>query len=172
MLRIHRKKVLMTVVIFLFIVCGVMTSCSTTQSSIDVESLPEEKIEEELFKAINPSLDDALYAIENPQKFIHFKTIAYQNVMGDDKTEVIGFYSIESAHIGGLDRVLVIILDDNLKAIGQGSFASDKTEFSWLESPNGKKYLLFSGTTINQGVETQRYEIWGEENREWKKLLS
>ena len=90
--------------------------------------------------------------------------------MGDDKTEIIGFYRIESAHIGGLDRVLVIILDDNLKAIGQGSFASDKTEFRWLESPNGKKYLLFSGMTINQGVETQRYEIWGEENGEWIKL--
>ena len=44
MLRIYRKKVLMTVVIFLFIVCGVMAGCSTTQSSIDVESLPEEKI--------------------------------------------------------------------------------------------------------------------------------
>lgn len=78
---------------------------------------------------------------------------------------------LNTPHVAGLDKTAAVLLEaDSLKKIAYKEFNADKVTIDCIQSSDGLSRILFTGTTIYQGISTQEIQLWSIQDGQWQDI--
>lgn len=160
-MKIKKNKLLSIIIVSVFIVV-LCCNCSKKEQA-------KFTLEDQLLSQIEKESDEYLSSLEdNLLDILTLKSISYGNFTNSNTSELLALIGVDSPHVGGLERTIVAIYNQNTKKlITQKTFIADHVSFYFFDTVTNKTNLLCIMNSMNQGISSSQIQLFEIEENTW-----